>query len=413
MAPINHPTPVHGPLRRNRDFVLLQIGQLFSTAGTQSTTIAYPLLVLGLSHSPAQAGLVTFARLLPVGLLGLFAGVAADRWNRKHVMIAADGVRAAAIAGLAASVLLGHAAVWGVLVAAFVEGAGSAFFGAAQAGALRAVVPAGRLPAAVGAQEARRATVQLGGPPLGGALFGVGRALPFLFDAVSYGFSMLSLIAMRTPFQETRDRDCSPLRAQIAQGFRFLWSHPFLRTCALLYGLGNFLVPGILLTVVVVGRREGLSAGEIGLLSAVLGAALLVGALASPLARRRLSVRQILLLELWTWTAVWAFLIWPTVYVLTAAIVPFGLAAPVTDSVVVGYRVALTPDLLLGRVESARSSISLLIAPLGPLLAGVLLTSTSARTTVAVFAALGLVLAVWGTLSPSIRDAPALEPPQP
>ena len=62
------------PLRRNRDFVLLQAGQLLSAAGTQSTTIAYPLLVLALSHSPAQAGLVAFARLLPFGLFGLLDG---------------------------------------------------------------------------------------------------------------------------------------------------------------------------------------------------------------------------------------------------------------------------------------------------------------------------------------------------
>ena len=396
------------PLRRNRDFVLLQAGQLLSAAGTQSTTIAYPLLVLALSHSPAQAGLVAFARLLPFGLFGLLAGVAADRWNRKHLMIAADGVRAAAIAALAAAVLAGHASVWAVLVVAFVEGCGSAVFSAAQAGALRAVVPPAQLAAAAGAQEARRATVQLGGPPVGGTLFGLGRAVPFLFDAVSYLLSTLSLLAMRAPFQEQRDRNPSPIRGQIAEGFRFLWGKPFLRTCAFLYGIGNFVAPGLLLTLVVVGRRQGLSAGEIGLLSAVLGGALLIGALASPLVRRKLSIRQILLLELWTWSAVWLFVIWPNAYVLTAAMVPFGLAAPVTDSVVVAYRVALTPDRLLGRVESVRSSISLLAAPLGPLVAGLLLTSTSARLTVAVFTAIGLGLALWGTLSPSLRNAPRL-----
>ena len=59
-------------------------------------------------------------------------------------------------------------------------------------------------------------------------------------------------------------------------------------------------------------------------------------------------------------------------------------------------------------VETARSTISLLVAPLGPLLAGVLLSTVSARATVAVFAAVSLALAFWGTLSPSIRGAPSL-----
>jgi predicted MFS family arabinose efflux permease len=165
----------------------------------------------------------------------------------------------------------------------------------------------------------------------------------------------------------------------------------------------------MLLVIVVVGRRQELSGGEIGALLAVFGAGTLAGSLASPLFRRMLSIRAILLLELWTWLGSWVFLVWPSAYVLTAAIVPFGIAAPVTDSVVVGYRVAMTPDRLLGRVESVRSNISLLIAPLGPLAAGLLLSSFSARTTVGVFAAFGLALALWGTLSPSIRSAPSLD----
>src|SRR5438552_4390132 len=143
------------PLWRNRDFVLLEAGRLLSSAGSASTSIAYPLLVLAVTHSPAKTGIVSFARLAPHAVLGLFAGVAADRWNRKWLMIAADGVRALAIASLAAAILAGHTSLWAIVLAAFVEGTGSVFFGAAHPGALRAVVPPSQLPAAAGAQEAR------------------------------------------------------------------------------------------------------------------------------------------------------------------------------------------------------------------------------------------------------------------
>lgn len=117
-------------------------------------------------------------------------------------------------------------------------------------------------------------------------------------------------------------------------------------------------------------------------------------------------MRAILLLELWAWLGTVAFLVWPNVYVLTASILPLAVTLPVTDSVVVGYRVAITPDRLLGRVESVRSNIALLVAPLA---AGFLLESVSARATVAVFTACGLLLALWGTLSPSIGKAPSLD----
>jgi transmembrane secretion effector len=397
------------PLRRNRDFMLLQIGQLLSSAGTQSTSIAYPLLVLAVTHSPAKAGIVAFARTVPWALFALPAGLAADRWSRKQLMIAADVVRVLALGSLAGAILVDRVAFWQIALVAFVEGGGAALFSAAQPGALRAVVPPRQLPAAAAAETGRQAAVRLAGPPLGGALFGLARALPFLVDAVSYAFSTLSLLAMRTPFQEEREPQLASLRARIAEGFRFIWSQPFLRTCAVLFGLANFIGPGVLLAVVVVGKQQGLSGGEVGALIAAFGACLLLGSLVSPLMRRLLPVRAILLLELWTWLGCSLFLVWPSVYVLTASILPTAIAIPSTDSVVHGYRIAMTPDRLLGRSESVWSTISLLIAPLGPLAAGVLLSAASERATIAVFAAAGFLLAVWGTLSQSIRMAPSLD----
>lgn len=388
--------------------MLLQAGRLLSTAGTSLTSIAYPLLALAVTHSAAKAGLVAFVRLAPFGLCSLAAGVAADRWSRRRLMIASDAVRVLAIGTLAALVITDSAGLTAILAVAFIEGTAATFFIGAEPGAMRAVVPATQLPAAAGAQEARRAVVMLGGPPLGGALYGLSRAVPFVVDAASYLFSTLSLLAMRTPFQEVRSRDVEPLRARIAEGFHFMWDHAFLRTTAFLYAVGNVLVPAMLLVVVVVGRREGLSPGAIGALTAAVGAGVLVGSLASPLFRSRFSVRTILLLELWTWLGSWAFVVWPHAYALAAALAIFGFAAPITDSVVVGYRLAITPDRLVGRVESVRTTISLLVTPLGPLAAGLLLEATSARATVALFAAAGLALALWGTLSPSIRRAPSL-----
>ena len=252
---------------------------------------------------------MAFAGLIPHAVLGLLAGVAADRWNRKRLMIAADGVRALAIATLATLIVLDRVEFWQIAVVALVEGTGAVFFTAAHAGALRAIVPAPQLPAAVGAMiRARAAAVTLAGPPLGGVLFAVGRAVPFLFDAVSYAFSFLTLVLMRTPFQQEREVDSARLRAQIVEGFRFLWTRPFLRTCAFLYGLGNFTLPAVLLVIIVAGQRQGLSS-----------------------------------------------------------------------------------------------------AAIGALLAGFLLSTVSVRATVAVFLACSFALALWGTLSPSIRRAPSLD----
>jgi predicted MFS family arabinose efflux permease len=397
------------PLRRNRDFLLLQTGQLLSEAGTKSAAIAYPLLVLEVTGSAARAGVVAFARALALTLFALPAGVVADRWNRRWLMVAADGVRVLAVGGLAAAILVGRLVFWAIPLGALVAGAGAALFAAAQAGALRAVVPARQLPGAAGAQTGRLAAVDLAGPPIGGALFGVARALPFLVDAVSYAFSTVSLLAMRGPFQEAREPDRASLRSRLAEGFGFLWGHRFLRICALLFGLSNFIGVGVLFAVVVLGQRQGLSGGRVGLLLSAFGGCVLLGSFLAPLVSRVLSVRAVLLLELWTWLGCGLFLIWPNVYVLAASTLPTALAIPSTNSVVHGYRIAMTPDRLLGRVESIWRAISLLIVPLGPLVAGILLDALPARAAIGLFTAVALVLVVWGCLSPSIGAAPSLD----
>ena len=397
------------PLRRNRDFLLLQAGQLLSSAGSEAATIAYPLLVLALTGSPARAGVVTFARTLPYAVLFVPAGLAADRFDRRRMMIAADALRGAALVALTAVILAGHPPFWAILATALAEGIGSVVFTAAAVGALRAVVPAPQLPDAVGAQTARTSIVNLAGPPLGGFLFGIARSLPFVADAGSYVASTVSLIAMRTPFQQQRAPERAGLRRDLAEGFRYLWGQPFLRTCAFLYGLGNFTLPGVFLVVIVAGRRAGLSGGRIGLLFAVFGTCLLMGSVLSGAARRRLSMRTIIRIELVAWLGTAAFVAWPNVYVLVAAILPQAVAMPITDSAVVGYRVAVTPDRLLGRSESVRGAISWMLTPLGPLAAGLLLGAYSPRATIAAFTLVSVVLFAWGMASPSIRRAPSLD----
>ena len=397
------------PLRRNRDFVLLQGGQLLSNVGTQITQIAYPLLVLALTHSAAKAGIVATARALPLWLFALPSGLAADRFSRKRLMILADVVRTATVTALGVAVLVHHIAFWEIPVVAFVEGAGAALFGGAQMGVMRSVVPKPQLPMATNVLTARIAIVRLAGPPLGGVLFGIVRALPFLADAGSYAASSGSLLAMRTPFEEEREPESEPMLHSLLEGLRFLWSSPFLRTVVGIFTLAQIVFPGVSLALVVIGKRQGLSSGEIGALVAVFGVFLLIGSVVAPFVRKLLPSHVLITLEFWTWAGCALFLVWPSVYVLTASVIPTALAIPTTDSIVWPYQMSLTPDRLMGRTTAAISSLTNGAGALGPLLAGFLLATVSARATIGVLAGCGLAMAVWGTLSPAIRAAPRLE----
>jgi MFS family permease len=401
---------VEVPLRRNRDFVLLQAGQALSTIGSEASGLAYTLLVLALTNSPAKAGLAGFARLVPYALFALPAGVAVDRWNRKRLMIWSDIVRVVALASLGVSVASGHVTFVQILIVAFVEGTMFVIFNIAEIGAVRSVVPARQLQRAFATEQARMSSVYLTGPPLGGFLFGIARSLPFLVDAISYAFSMGTLVAMRTPFQEERVKvGTASLAGQIKEGLAWLWRHTFLRTCALLFVGTNFLFGALDLTLIVAARRQGLQPAVIGALVAALGAMSLIGSIAAPRFLKLVSMRTALIASGWLSLGIVSFLVKPNVFVLVAGFAPFILFNPTVNAMIIGYRVAIVPDRLQGRVNSVARSLALLGLPLGPVVGGLLLGSFSARATVAFLLAGFVLLAVLTTASRAIRAAPSFD----
>jgi MFS family permease len=397
------------PLRRNRDFVLLQTGQLLSNLGHQLTIIAYPLLVLALTGSAAKAGIVGFARVLPRALLAFPAGMVADHWNRKRLMVGSDAVRVVATGVLALAIALEAGGFWWIPVIAFVDGAAGAFFVAAYPGAVRSVVPVSQLPDAIAVQTGRGAVVQLAGAPIGGALFTVGRALPFVVDVLSYAFSLVSVLLMRAPFQGAREPETASVRSRMIEAVRYMWQQPFLRTSALIFGPLNFVAFSLIFSLVVIGNDQGLRGGAIGLLLSAFFGVALVGTLLAKYVRAVLPPWGVLILELWTWTCCVAFVIWPNVYVLAVSILPSALAMPSTDSVVHGYRIAMTPERLLGRAEAVWSTFAVLMATFAPLVMGYVIQEVSARAAVGICAAVALALALWGTTSGPIRHAPVID----
>ena len=393
------------PLWRNRDFVLLQAGQMLSAFGSSASGIAYPLLALAVTHSAQRAGYVGAVIFLPLVLLSLPAGMAADRIDRRALMIGSDAAAAAAVGTLATAAVLHHTTLWLILVAAFVDSSAGVVFRAGYGGAFRAVVPRSQLADAASVSQARNATVRLAGPPTGGALFGVARFLPFLADAISYALSTLSLLLMRTRFQEERE---PAARTDLREGLSYFWRMPFLRTTVGMIAASNFAASGVPYAVIVLATRRGLSGAAVGAFLALTGATTLLGSTLSPVLRRVLPMRGILLSEFWMAIVYAGFVAVPSIYVLAAAFALHAFCFPNTDSAVAAYSYALIPDRLLGRAMAASNALRAVTAPLGPLVAGLLLTHTSARVTVLVLAAPVVVAAALGTLSPSLRHLPTL-----
>lgn len=120
-------------------------------------------------------------------------------------------------------------------------------------------------------------------------------------------------------------------------------------------------------------------------------------------------MRTVLVTTEWLALSVGAFLIWPNPFVLVAGAAPCVFLNPTLNAMIIGYRTALVPDRLQGRVTSVARSLTLLGLPLGPVVAGALLASFSTRTTVGFLLAWFTLLALIATASHSIREAPTFD----
>jgi MFS family permease len=398
------------PLRRNRDFLLLWSGQVVSTVGTRITSLAYPLLVLALTRSPAKAGVVGFAQTLPFLLLYLPAGALVDRWNRKWVMLASDGGRALALGSIAIALALDRLTLLQIALVAFVEGSLYVFFQLAETAALPNVVPKPQLANAIAQNQARDQGAHLAGQPLGGLLFGISQLLPFAFDAVSYTVSFTTLLLVRAQLQQRRERARTRLRAEILEGIAWLWRQRFLRSIALLIGATNFVHNALPLLVIIRAKELGASPALIGVLFAFFGVGAIAGALVGPWVQRHVHARTVVIGWLWVWAVEAALLIvMPNALALGMVLGAGSLFGVSFNVVTATYRYALVPDRLQARTTSVVRLIAWGTIPLGQLVAGLLAERLGAGPSFLAFAGIMLAAAVVASAVPSVRGAPPIE----
>jgi MFS family permease len=395
------------PLRRNRDFILLWSGQLVSTVGTRISAIAYPLLVLTTTGSPAKAGLVGFAQSIPFALVYLPAGVFVDRWNRKRIMLVADGGRALALASVVVALALDGLTLAQILFVAVVEGTLFIFFQLAESAALPQIVPRAQLGTAVAQNEAREQGAELAGGPLGGILFAIDRFVPFLVDAISYAVGFVTLLFLRSELQEEREPRKTNIRAEIAEGIRWLWEERFLRVVVALVGGTNFVLNALFLTLIVRARDLDASPPLIGAMFAFFGAGAILGAFVAPAVQRHVAPRIVILLALWVWAVETATLfVLPNAVALGAVFGLIGFLGPPFNVTLASYRYALVPDRLLARVGSVGRLVAWGTIPLAYLTAGILLAAIGAPAMLLTLAALMIVVAASATLISDVRNVP-------
>jgi MFS family permease len=400
-------------LWRNRDYLRLWSGQIVSSVGTQASTLAFPLLLLFITRSPAAAGIAAALRALPYLVLSLPAGALIDRWDRRRVMLLCDSGRALALGSIPLALALGRLSVLQIYLVSLIEGSLFVLFNIAEAACLPRVVTKEQLPAATAQANATDGISTLVGPSLGGALFGLAHALPFVADAVSYVASVGTLFAIRTPFQGERTAERRRLHVEIGEGLTWLWRQPLIRYMAILTGISNLVGNGVFLMAIVIAQGQHASAAAIGIIFAVGGIGGILGSLAAVSLRRRFTFAQVIIACVWSWAILTPlFAVAPNPLVLALLLAGSFVSGPIYNVVQMSYRLALIPDPLQGRVNSVFRLIAFSGQPLGYALAGVLLQTIGPIPAVLIFSVPYLVAALLTTVNADLRRARTLESPQ-
>jgi hypothetical protein len=343
--------------------------------------------------------------LVTMVLCRLPAGVLVDRVDRRRVMLVSDVVRLVAYLALAVVALRGEATLPLVVAVTVIGSACNAVFGTAEHSALRNIVWPTQLPEAVAANEARAYGTSLAGPPIGGLLFGIGAALPFFGNAVTFLLSLIGIALVRRPLQQPRDHPPAGHAAAMAEGLRFVFGNPFLRAILLVAAPLNLAIQGIIFTVIVTLQRNETPPAVIGTVETIVAVGGLLGALAAPALHRRL--RLPVLIRGICWMAA-CFLALSALFTSTVlAAVPIAAAVflgPASNAALFGHQAAITPDRLQGRVVSVVIVVATSVASTAPLLAGLMITAWGSTVAVLMFAAAVAGSAVAATVSRGIRS---------
>ena len=411
------------PARLGRGFRLLLAATIVTNVGDGIALAAGPLLVASQTRDPFLVSLAALSQYLPVLLFGVAAGTAADRLDRRRIVALVNLVRAAVLGALAATIASGTVGISSILIALFALGTAETFADVTSSSLMPRLVRREDL----GIANARMTsavilTNQLAAPPVGAVLFTIGMALPFATDAACFalGAVIVSRIALEPAGDRRPDAGSGPgsngLRAEMAEGLRWLLAHPPMRTLALTIVAFNVTF-GAAWSVLVLYAQErlGMSAVGFGLLTTAMAIGGLAGTSVYGRLERRFSLADIMRVGLLIETTMHLVLALTTsAAVALVMFVVFGAHAFVWGTTSTVVRQRAVPDELLGRVTGVYTVGSILGIVIGTPIGG-LLAGRFGITAPFWFGFVGsavLVTLLWGQFAKIVHSADAAASPR-
>lgn len=374
--------------------------RLWSSAGLSNLAdgifkVALPLIAIQYTRDPTLIAGLAVAEGLPWLVFSLYAGAVSDRQDRRFVMLSANVVRASLLALLAVAIVLDAATIVVLYVVAFCVGMAETLYDTSAQSILPQVVDRRLLTRANGRLYAAELTAnQFIGPPLGGFLVTVGAALVMAGSAGVWFVAAGILLLLRGSFRTGHD-GTTTIRADVAEGLRFLRHHRVLRAMALLTGLGNlaFSAAFAVFVLYAVGADSsmGLTEPQYGVLLTATAVGAFLGTFVAERVEKKLGrSRTLVLMIVVTTLAIGVPALTANPWVIGGVFAASGVTVVLGNIVMVSLRQRVTPDRLLGRVNSAYRLLAWGTMPLGALLGGLVASAWGIKATFVVAAVISL-----------------------
>lgn len=366
---------------RNRNYRLYWFGQMISVTGDSMQTIGLAWLVLQLTHSAWQLGLVSALQFVPTLLFSLFGGIFADRWPKRRVLLVTESADMCLALLLWALTATGAIQIWQIYTLALLFGLTNSLSQPTSSAFVVELVGRDDLPNAVALSSTRMNLARIVGPGLGGIIIAVSSVtLLFLLNALSFLAVIvgLALINIHSLYAQARPGDGVGERQSVwhslREGMDYVWNTPAIVLIILVVGL--VLLFGENLHVVLpIFATDVLHVGSTGF--GFLSASMSVGALLASLwlawSHLRPTIRRVLLATLAFGALEAAFAISHTYLLSLLLIASIGATTAIFGALATTIVQTVAPDHLRGRVISVYVLFFTGSLPLGSLLTGSLL----------------------------------------
>jgi predicted MFS family arabinose efflux permease len=281
-------------------------------------------------------------------------------------------------------------------------------FSVANAAALPNVVTQDQLPEALAQSQSAYTIIRVMGALVGGTLYSIGKAIPFLVNAISFAISVLSLGLIRGNFQTSQEssRSQQPMYETIAEGFTWLWQQPLLRFLTIVNGADSLRYGAGYLVILILAEQLHTSASGIGAIFTGAAVGALLGNLASNWARRHFRFGKITISMLWLEALMFPlYAIAPNAICMCLIAAAEEFVGPIYTISLNTYQQVVTPDAMRGRMSSTVQLVIQGAGSVGAIMGGLLIQAIGAKWSALLWGAWLLMLAIVTTLNKQVRHA--------